>query len=156
MSIKLNSSGGGSVTLQEPTTASNLTVTLPTTTGTLALSGAAVARSQLPAGSVIQVVSTTFTSEFSWATKGAWVDMTGISASITPTSVTSQIMVFLMLSTGDGGNNYDRAYRVLRGSSVIAEGPNTASIMVRAQASTGMGAFSSNASLCTIPILALD
>jgi hypothetical protein len=34
MSLKLNSSGGGSVTLQEPSTASNLTLTLPTTTGT--------------------------------------------------------------------------------------------------------------------------
>ena len=35
MSLKLNSSGGGSVTLQEPSTASNLTVTLPDNTGTL-------------------------------------------------------------------------------------------------------------------------
>lgn len=34
MSLKLNSSGGGSVTLQEPSTASALTFTLPTTTGT--------------------------------------------------------------------------------------------------------------------------
>lgn len=36
MSLKLNSSGGGSVTLQEPVTASNLTLTLPTTSGTVA------------------------------------------------------------------------------------------------------------------------
>lgn len=35
MSLKLNSSGGGSVTLQEPTTASNQTLTLPDNTGTL-------------------------------------------------------------------------------------------------------------------------
>ena len=34
MSLKLNSSGGGSVTLQEPTTASNLTFTLPAADGT--------------------------------------------------------------------------------------------------------------------------
>jgi hypothetical protein len=34
MSLKLNSSGGGSVTLQEPSTASNLTLTLPDATGT--------------------------------------------------------------------------------------------------------------------------
>jgi len=32
MSVKLNSSGGGSVTLQEPTTASNFTLTLPAQT----------------------------------------------------------------------------------------------------------------------------
>ena len=36
MSLKLNSSGGGSVTLQEPSTASNLTLTLPDATGTVA------------------------------------------------------------------------------------------------------------------------
>jgi hypothetical protein len=34
MSLKLNSSSGGSVTLQEPTTASNLTFTLPSADGT--------------------------------------------------------------------------------------------------------------------------
>ena len=40
MSVKLNSSGGGSVTLSEPVTASNLTVTLPTTTGTAVIQNA--------------------------------------------------------------------------------------------------------------------
>jgi hypothetical protein len=42
MSLKLNSSGGGSVTLQEPSTASNVTLTLPATTGTVQVSGAAI------------------------------------------------------------------------------------------------------------------
>ena len=40
MSVKLNSSGGGSVTLQEPSTASALTLTLPTTTGTAVIQNA--------------------------------------------------------------------------------------------------------------------
>lgn len=35
MSLKLNSSGGGSITLQEPSTASNRTLTLPDNTGTV-------------------------------------------------------------------------------------------------------------------------
>ncbi len=35
MSLKLNSSGGGSVTLQEPSTANNQTLTLPDNTGTI-------------------------------------------------------------------------------------------------------------------------
>jgi hypothetical protein len=42
MSLKLNSSGGGSVTLQEPSTASNVTLTLPATAGTIQVSGAAI------------------------------------------------------------------------------------------------------------------
>jgi hypothetical protein len=44
MSVKLNSSGGGSVTLQEPTTASNFTLTLPAVTGN-ALASTAVSAS---------------------------------------------------------------------------------------------------------------
>jgi len=39
MSIILNSSGGGSVTLQEPSTASNVTVTIPAATGDVMVSG---------------------------------------------------------------------------------------------------------------------
>ena len=42
MSLKLNSSGGGSVTLQEPSTASNVTLDLPATAGTIQVSGAAI------------------------------------------------------------------------------------------------------------------
>lgn len=38
--VKFNSSGGGSVTLTPPSTASNLTVTLPTVTGTVLASTA--------------------------------------------------------------------------------------------------------------------
>lgn len=39
MSIVLQSSGGGSVTIQEPATASNLTATLPAATGQIMVSG---------------------------------------------------------------------------------------------------------------------
>lgn len=48
MSLKLNSSGGGSVTLQEPTTASDVTLSLPAATGTVNTSGAV---NEVPAGS---------------------------------------------------------------------------------------------------------
>ena len=41
MSIILQSSGGGSVTIQEPSTASNLTATLPAATGTVVLTDVA-------------------------------------------------------------------------------------------------------------------
>lgn len=42
MSLKLNSSGGGSVTLQEPTTASSRTLTLPDVDGTVLSTGSAI------------------------------------------------------------------------------------------------------------------
>ena len=41
MSLVLQSSGGGSVTLQEPVTASNLTITVPASTATMAIDGPA-------------------------------------------------------------------------------------------------------------------
>ena len=41
MSLVLQSSGGGSVTLQEPVTASNLTITVPAVTATMAIDGPA-------------------------------------------------------------------------------------------------------------------
>jgi hypothetical protein len=41
MSLVLQSSGGGSVTLEEPVTASNFTITVPAVTGTMAIQGPA-------------------------------------------------------------------------------------------------------------------
>jgi hypothetical protein len=51
MSVKLNSSSGGSVTLQEPTTASNFTLTLPAATGTVLTTAGISAPVEFPAGS---------------------------------------------------------------------------------------------------------
>ena len=55
MSIVLQSSGGGSVTLQEPSTASNVTATLPAATGTVMVSG------NMPAFSAYATVSQSLT-----------------------------------------------------------------------------------------------
>lgn len=46
MPLKLNSSGGGSVTLQEPSTASALTLTLPALSGTAVVTGSTATVSQ--------------------------------------------------------------------------------------------------------------
>jgi hypothetical protein len=56
MSIILQSSGGGSVTIQEPTTASTLTATLPAATGTVMVSG------NMPAFSAYQSSAQTLSS----------------------------------------------------------------------------------------------
>jgi hypothetical protein len=66
MSLKLNSSGGGSVTLQEPTTATNGTLTLPAGTGTVAVNGLS---SNIVSGTAVTSPSGTsidFTSIPSW------------------------------------------------------------------------------------------
>jgi len=55
---------------------------------------------QQPAGAVLQVVSTVKTNTFSTATTGSYVDITGLSVSITPTSVTSKILIIFHVSVG--------------------------------------------------------
>lgn len=63
MSIVLQSTGGGSVTINEPTTASNFTQTLPAGTGTIAVQGAST-----------NIVSGTAVA----STSGTSIDFTGI------------------------------------------------------------------------------
>ena len=107
MSLVLQSSGGGSVTLAEPTTASNFTQDLPAVTGNVVIDSATqtltnksiaatqltgtIAAARLPAGSVLQVVSFATTSSTS-TTSGTPVE-TALTASITPTSSSSKIFV---------------------------------------------------------------
>lgn len=89
MSLKLNSSGGGSVTLQEPSTASNLTLTLPAVTGTVLTTSTA--------GTVLQVVQVVKTDTFSTQST-SYVDITGLSVSITPVSTSNKILVLTNIS----------------------------------------------------------
>jgi hypothetical protein len=55
-----------------------------------------VASARLPAGSVLQVVSTTKTDTFSTPSV-SFVDITGLSVSITPTSTSSKILIIFSL-----------------------------------------------------------
>ena len=63
MPLKLNSTSGGSVTLQEPSTASNRTITLPDGTGTVAVQGVS---SNIVSGTAVA------------STSGTSIDFTGI------------------------------------------------------------------------------
>jgi hypothetical protein len=78
MSLKLNSSSGGSVTLQEPTTATNGTLTFPEGTGTVAVNGLS---SNIVSGTSVASTSGTsidFTGIPSWA-KRVTVMFNGVS-----------------------------------------------------------------------------
>jgi hypothetical protein len=69
-------------------------------------------------GAVLQVVQVTKTDAFS-TTSNSFVDITGLSASITPTSATSKILVLSTVSAA--GNNATCGYylKLLRGSTDI-------------------------------------
>jgi hypothetical protein len=126
MSLVLQSSGGGQITIQEPTTASNFTQTLPAVSGTVITTG------NIPTGSVVQVVSTTKTDAFTTASD-SYVDVTGFSASITPTSSTSRILI--IVNSYVGINNINAKMNLVRGSTAIAQptvGANPSSAVFRA------------------------
>lgn len=90
MSLVLNSSGGGSVTIQEPSTASNLTVSIPPASGQLSLPTLLTA--QTASGTSVDFSGATGIP--SWA-KRITVMFSGVS-----TSGTSNIIIQLGTSSG--------------------------------------------------------
>ena len=113
MSLILQSSGGGQITIQEPTTASTFTQTLPAVTGTIITTG------NRPAGSVLQVVTVNKTDTFSMAS-ATWTDVTGLSLSITPSSTSNKILISASIALSSSS---DFSYiRLLRNSTVIDVG----------------------------------
>lgn len=94
MPLVLNSSGGGSVTLSAPSTASNVTLTAPASNATLittASTGQIIPKAAMPVGSVIQTV--VFRSQIAVSmTTNSYAD-TGYGATITPSSASNKIML---------------------------------------------------------------
>jgi len=72
------------------------------------------------AGQVIQVVQTVKTDTFS-TTSTSFVDVTGLSVSITPSSASNKILVLVQISYGGAVNMYGSA-KLIRGSTSIFEG----------------------------------
>jgi hypothetical protein len=130
VAISGNASGTGTLTIASPNTNSNYTLTLPTNTGTLI--------STKSAGTVLQVVSTTKTDTFSTAST-SYVDITGLSVSITPSSATSKIYVVLSIS---GSENAGWGYQLVRGSTAICIGDSGGGS--RKQASGGISVRDTN------------
>ncbi len=100
MPVKINGSSSGSVTLAAPASGSDVTLTLPGAAGTVALtngntytgthnfSGATVVE---PAGRILQVVNATYATAVT-TTSSSYVT-TNLTATITPSSASSKIMV---------------------------------------------------------------
>ena len=74
---------------------------------------------RLPTGSVLQVVSTTKTDTFTTATSGSFVDITGLSVSITPKFATSKILVLYDTILGPQDTGF---FRIVRDSTAIKQG----------------------------------
>jgi hypothetical protein len=115
----LTQSADNSGVLQLASGAGNL-VTVPSVTGTMittASSSQSIPKAALPTGSVLQVVQTIKTDKFTTTSSSA-VDITGLSATITPTSASSKILILTDINYGGEDNLYGALY-VLRNSTNV-------------------------------------
>jgi len=110
--IKLNSaSGGGSFSLQAPSSSSNTRVmTLPDTAD-----GTILTTTNPKAGNIIQVVSTTKTDTFT-TTSTSFTDVTGLSVAITPSSTSNKILVIMSVDASNTGAPKSTIVGLFRGS----------------------------------------
>ena len=116
--IKLNAaSGGGSFSLQAPSSSSNNRVmTLPDTAD-----GTILTTTNPKSGNIIQVVSTTKTDTFS-SNSDSFTDLTGLSVTITPTSTSSKILFSATLCFGMSADGYGSG-RLVRDSTPLGVAP---------------------------------
>ena len=117
--ISGNASGTGEFTIAAPNSNTNRTLTLPNVTGTFLTSATTTG---FPAGSVIQVVSATYSTATNIAST-SYTD-TGLTASITPTSASSKILVIVNQSVYNQQNtNAARLFelQLLRGATTIMD-----------------------------------
>lgn len=131
ISFKPADTGTATFTIEAPATNTNRTITLPDEAGTILsnvsdISGSNVtgqlASSNMPAGSVIQVVSNETTTPVN-SNSNSYID-TGLSATITPQFAFSKILVLVSQSwrvRNDGGSGAVSYARILRSGTVIAD-----------------------------------
>ena len=84
--------------------------------------GSTIAKSVIQAGSELQVVQADLASTFS-TTNVAYQD-SGLSASITPSSASNKILVFLDGHGGQSDSGRSAFYNLVRNSTIIKEGDN--------------------------------
>ena len=108
-----DASGTGTFTISAPNGNTDRTLVLPDEAGTVDL--------LQRAGNVLQVVQTVKTDRFT-TTSGTAVDITGFSATITPTSATSKILVISNFHTSMGATGAYTRTQLLRDSTVLGLG----------------------------------
>jgi len=119
VTIQGDANGTGIFTIASPNSNTDRTLVLPDEAGTV-LTTAGVPASAMPAGSVIQVVASRFSTQ-STTTSTSYVD-TGLTATITPGSSLSNILVFVNTSGHfiNNAGNYPRVMLV-RNSTQLGE-----------------------------------
>jgi hypothetical protein len=123
MPVIISGATSGATTVQA-TDAVTATITLPSATGTListSSTGQSIPKAALPTGSVLQVVNAVY-STITTSSSQTFID-TGLTATITPTSATSKILVLIShptnsKNTGSAAN--DLGLQLVRNSTSIS------------------------------------
>ena len=137
-SVNIAGDVSGAITIAAPAVAGSGTLTLPVATDTLigkattdTLTNKSIAATQLtgtiaaaalPAGSVLQVVSTTLATTVSTTSVSpTYVDITGLSVSITPRSASNKILISASVHRGISVNDLS-FFQFMRDSTAIGIG----------------------------------
>jgi hypothetical protein len=116
LKVQGNASGTGIFTIASPNGNTDRTLTLPDNTGTIALQGGT------GVGKVLQVVQVEYATQVS--TTSSTLSDTGLSATITPTSASSKVLVIvsqaMLAASGSGDVTINRA-----GTDVVTFGYGT-------------------------------
>lgn len=154
--LALKGATSGTITLTPTAIAGTNTLTIPAKTGNIItsadsgtvtsgmLASNAITSSLLPAGSILQVVSTNKTNTFS-STATTFTDITGLSVSITPTKSTSKILVLASVIGGSSTYSNLITMRLVRDSTAIDVG-DAASGYTQATVGGVRGSYDNNSS----------
>ena len=118
MSIVLQSTGGGSITINEPTTASNFTQTLPAATGTVMVSGNMPAFSAY--NSTDQTIAYNTVTKLSFNTEEFDTNNNFASSRFTPTVAGYYQINAKVFNAGTAPRNYYFSNRLYKNGAVIA------------------------------------
>jgi hypothetical protein len=118
MSLVLQSSGGGQITIQEPTTASNFTATMPAATGTVMVSGNMPAFSAQP--STAQTISNNTQTKVLFGTELYDTNNNFASSTFTPTVAGYYQVNYGLGMTNTSGRNYYYQVSIYKNGSIYS------------------------------------
>jgi hypothetical protein len=117
ISIAGAATGTATFTIESPATSTNRTLTLPDNTGTILTNATA--------GTVLQVIQAVQTNALILNNNNTYTDVTGLSASITPTSASNKILVLVNMARRIRATQayfeYNGLTNLVRNSTQIAE-----------------------------------
>jgi hypothetical protein len=133
IALEPNASGSGVFTIASPNSNTSRTLTLPDAAGTVMLTNTEVAKSQLPTGSILQVVSVVKTDTFSQAFSGNTTisnAITGLAPTITPLFSSSDLLIIVSIPVSS--STEDMQYILYRDGSPAAYRGDAAGSRTRA------------------------